>query len=168
MTTTYLPLRRSGLAAHPGSSGVSPTASDLADRVASVIDGLRASFSLAEPYREARAELDAARTEATVEDWDGHGARPMSLASYELAKRFLGALPTWSPPPEVSVDPDGEVALDWFGEKCLLSISVGPKGELSYAGAFGVSRVSGEEYFTDEIPDAIVETLRRLIGAGVR
>lgn len=150
--------------AFPTSYGISDSAVDVQKRVTAAVEALRETFSLGGVYRQALDELEEVRSETAEKDWNGYGARPISSESYLQATRFLAALPTWSPAPEVSVDPDGEVALDWFGiRKDVFSVSIGPTGELSYAGIFGVSRVSGEDYFTDEIPDAILEGLRRII-----
>ncbi len=108
-------------------------------------------------------ELDEVRTEASREGWDGYGARPLDPSSYNFAIRFLNALPTSAPLPEVSADTEGEIALDWiFGERKALTVSIGPTGRCTYAWMIGQSTHRGTEWIDDEIPEAIVFALRQL------
>jgi hypothetical protein len=110
--------------------------------------------------------LDDVRAEASREGWDGYGARPLDPASYDFAIRFLNALPTSAPLPEVSADTEGEVALDWiFGERKALTASIGPTGRCTYAWMIGQSTHRGTEWIDDEIPEAIVFALRQLARA---
>lgn len=48
--------------------------------------------------------------------------------------------------PEVAADPDGELALDWATDDYMLSVSVGPKGRLTYAGDVGQGSFSGTAF----------------------
>jgi len=80
------------------------------------------------------------------------------------AQLFLLALPSWTPPPEVAVDPDGEIAFDWFGSRGKnFSVSIGIDGLLSFAGQFG-PRVSmhGKDEFIDSVPHRILEAIAAL------
>jgi len=91
------------------------------------------------------AVVDAA-ARASRPDWDGYGARPANLDSVRYAGSFLTLLPANYATPEVGVDPDGDVSLEWYASpERLFSISVSPRGELHYAGRFGKSRVRGKE-----------------------
>jgi hypothetical protein len=101
--------------------------------------------------------------EALVENWDGHGAHSVSWAAAQAASTFIMLLPTAFPVPEFSVDPDGEVSLDWIRERdWLLSVSVGANGTIAYAGRFGLARQSGSEAFIDDLPPNVLSCLRRL------
>lgn len=125
----------------------------------------RVPLSMGEEYAAAIESLVDLVADCSVEDWDAQGARPVDVAAVAQAKQFLDALPSNSPFPDVSADPDGEVSLDWFGQgRDLFSISVSPDGRLSYAGVFGPRRAHGTEFLSDEIPAPILEQLRRLSG----
>ena len=121
------------------------------------------SRTATEPYWGAIGALEVAYKEASRENWDGYGASPVSGASYDRAKRFLRTLPSTLPPPEVAIDPDGEISFEWRGgSRQVFSVSVGPRGELNYAGLFGTSKAHGVEYLEDKLPETIVDNLRRL------
>jgi len=108
--------------------------------------------------------LYAVFSESRAPGWDGHGARAASYESYLETKRFIEALPAEFAAPEIAMDPDGEVCLEWYvGAGRTVSVSIGPGGELSYAGKFSSStKAHGTEPFTGEIPAAILGNLRRL------
>lgn len=76
---------------------------------------------------------------------------------------FIDALPRGVPMPEASLDPDGDIALDWFKQKDYrVSVSVGAS-RLVYAALFGQNRARGiETFYGAEIPDVILQLLFRL------
>lgn len=100
-------------------------------------------------------------------DWDGHGGKPANwdsvLHAINVAKRLASDVPE----PEISIDPDGEVAMEWHrAPRLVFSVSVGPRGELTYAGLFGRNKVHGlETYVADGIPRAIRDGIRRVHAA---
>lgn len=96
-------------------------------------------------------------------DWDGAGAEPVSTKTIEKARAFLSALPSDVPDPEVGPDPDGEVSFDWFAEPDWgVAVALNADGRLSYAAAFGANRAHGTEKFLEEIPQQLLQILRRL------
>ena len=118
-----------------------------------------------------RAERDRAFSELAraietgkAENWDRYGAPKIDPRVSQLACRFLNALPSAVPTPEVGLDPDGEISFSWaMSRDRQLSVSLSPEGLLSYAGVFGhASTAHGTEEFDDTVPPAIVEAIRRL------
>lgn len=108
------------------------------------------------------AAMKQAFVEATAENWDGEGGEPADPMSYRYALLFAQSLPGWAPNPEASVDPDGEICLEWdWGRRSIFSVSIGRDGTLTYAGLFGVSKQHGVESFADDIPEAILSGIRR-------
>lgn len=127
-------------------------------------DALDTNLSLA--FGKRYVDLQKAYSEASVEDWDGYGARPADPAGYHRAAAFLRALPVTVPDPDITVDPDGEIALTWHrAPRLVFSVSIG-RGAVSYAGLFGGSTTHGTEPFTDELPRAIEVNLARLFAQG--
>ncbi len=103
------------------------------------------------------------REECAAENWDGYGAQPMDPDSFNEAVRFVRALPTTIPDPDVSVDPDGEISIEWHLEpRRVFSVSIGMRNEITYAGLFGLNKTYGREYFGDEIPKEVFHNLDRL------
>lgn len=106
--------------------------------------------------------LDAAFQSAAAPNWDNQGALPADALSYLYAKDFLLALPSWVSQPDVNVDPDGEISIDWDrGPRFSFSVSVGRDGTLTYAGLYGSRKNHGVEPFTDALPDVIATNIRR-------
>ena len=90
----------------------------------------------------------------------------MDPRAAELAYPFLRLLPKEIRPPEIGVDPDGEVVLEWDMRPLeTFAVSVSPQNELAYAGIFGRSKVHGVEFFTDEIPKRILAILEAVSSA---
>ena len=133
-----------------------------------VAESRRESVALSRLLSVAGATLEDVYRNASVENWDGYGARAMSPAAYEHAKAFLEALPTTAPIPDVVPEPDGEVAFEWDrGPWCVFSVSVGSDGTLSYAGLYGRrTKAHGTELFVDAVPKAVMDGLARLVALG--
>lgn len=111
-------------------------------------------------------ELDSLWEDASYQGWDGYGAKPMSVEAYDFAKDFIKALPITAPLPELNVDPDGEVSLDWsFGKRRALTVSVGPTGRCTFAWVHGQRSMRGTDWIEDEIPASIAFALRQLAPA---
>lgn len=113
---------------------------------------------------EALEELDATFCDSCAPGWDGYDACGASYDSYLRTRSFLNALPTNLPAPEVALDPDGEVSLEWHRSPGrVFSVSVGGNDALHYAGKFGPStKIHGTEVFANQIPQVILDSLRRL------
>lgn len=118
-----------------------------------------------------RGQLEVLREvyeEASLRDWDGHGAEPVSRATLAQALAFLDILPSTSPSPDLSAHPDGELAFEWYlGRGRVLSVSVNEAGRLSYAALFGHSTQHGTEFLLDGLPEAIALALRRLYSESI-
>ncbi len=114
-------------------------------------------------YQETRRVLWNAVAECSEDDWDGYGAKSVNNQSYEHSLRFLDMLPDTIPAPEVAVEPDGMVAFEWHEEsRWVFSVSFETNGELVYAGLFGNSKTHGTENFGEELPQTILDSIRRV------
>lgn len=108
--------------------------------------------------------LDAAFEEASDPDWDGNGAAAADSDSYDMACEFLSMLPERVSVPEFSVDPDGDISLEWFFSKSrIFTISVGGDGSLTYVGFLGKKRIKGVEHFDQQIPGPITRAMDRIL-----
>ena len=90
-------------------------------------------------------------------------ATPVDHGTLEAAIAFASLLPRSVPLPEVSADPDGEIAFDWIGpSQKMCSVSVNKSGRLAYAAWFGEDRaVHGTENLNREFPQEIIRALIR-------
>ena len=124
------------------------------------------SHVMRDPAERVLIELMEVFSEASHRGWDGYGARPLDSASFDFAIRFLNALPSTAPLPEIGADTDGEVSFDWiFSERKALTVSIGPTGRCTFAFILGRSKSRGTEWIDDEIPAQISCALRQLARA---
>jgi hypothetical protein len=94
--------------------------------------------------------------------WDGGEAAPASYAAIGLAIAFVRALPDDCALPEVGVDPDGAISLDWLCTRHrMLSISfTGRSNRLAFAWLDGTDRGNGVVRFDRQmIPRRLVEAI---------
>jgi len=133
--------------------------SDTAERLRAILQepiDVDRSVTLGEPRDRLREALNEAFQRANRPNWDGEGAEPADPLSFRYSCSFVMALPTSVPVPEVSVDPDGEMCLEWdYGARSVFSVSVGRDGTLTYAGLFGTRKRHGVEPFADAVPGVI-------------
>jgi hypothetical protein len=141
-------------------TGSSPESKHLEERFKEIVLHFR---SRAERER-AFSELARAIDTGNEENWDQYGGAKVDRRVSQFACRFLNALPSAIPAPEVGLDPDGEISFSWIVSRDRqLSVSLSPEGLLSYAGVFGnASTAHGTEEFDDTVPQAIIEAIRRL------
>lgn len=141
--------------------GVSAEADRLAALEKLPAGGLSRSVTLS------RSSLLEQLTEAIC-DFRGeeHTLPSTVLESYLKAQQVIGALPQDIPDPEIEIDPDGEVALDWWrGARRCVSLSVSADGRLAYAGLIGHVPVHGRAPFADCIPNNVLDQIRLVVFA---
>jgi len=110
-------------------------------------------------------DLQDAIIEANESGWDGYGAKPADPGACLYAWKFLNQLSSNLPPPEIGVDTDGEIAIDWdYGPRRVISIRVGRDGTLNYGGLVGHTVFHGIEIFHESIPRTISLGIERVIG----
>ena len=102
--------------------------------------------------------------------WDGYGAKPISKVTCERVAQFVDLLPTWMETPEVSPEPDGEIAIEWYRPNgAVFSISIGEFGPVNYAGLFGRDQeVHGVEQFLGEVPSRLVRLISEFLATQSR
>jgi hypothetical protein len=153
-----------GLIAPARSTARSDPAKNIEEMLEEIRRHLLLSYALSNPVEQALTELHEVLAEASREGWDGYDARPLSPLSCDFAIRFLNALPTNVPFPEVSAGTDGEVSFDWiFGERKALTVSIGPTGRCTFAWMFGQRTYRGTDWIDDEIPEEILSALGKLV-----
>lgn len=146
--------------------------SESADNVQRASNELRKSFARSITFGDRLTKMLEGLFEAgqkySVENWDGYAAKAVNEQSYKNAIRFILSLPSDTHIPEIYVDPDGEIAFEWYeGRRQVFSISVGSRNELSYAGLYGAANTYGIEYLYDYIPDTIIENINKVYSRGI-
>lgn len=103
--------------------------------------------------------------------WDGGKASPVSRVAIAIAVAFVRALPESGEMPEVGVDPDGAVSLDWiFSRHRMLSVSIADDTDrLAYAWVDGTDRGNAVERFDgNAIPRRLTQTIVAMFGKSDR
>ena len=136
-----------------GNSDHTLTADEQVDAASRRIRGERyfsALFELLELFAEAKAE----------EEEDNE---PVDVRIFSRARDLLDTLPHGFAIPEVGLDPDGEIALDWMREdRTMVSLSVGASGALSYSARLRDRTAHGIIELGEGFPAALTELLRNL------
>jgi len=159
MTVAALPIGGPHLGCAPASRGFSTTAEKLCGLLDEALSA-RTSITLGGRYY----ALAEAANEAIELDWDGYGARPVNVAAVNRAALLLRALPTTIPEPEIGVEPDGHIGLDWYGGPGrAFTITIRGNGELKYATLFGRDRNYGSAQFVEEIPEQVAYHLGKFL-----
>jgi hypothetical protein len=131
-----------------------------------VFQEIVSSIAMGGQFRQLCDDLAHLSRAAAANNWDGYGALALDTEALVYATRIANMLPVTEPPPEVSVDPDGEVSFDWQRDsKRTLSVSVGREGKVRYASIMGESEAFGVEPWRDEIPEPIRRVLHEVISA---
>lgn len=116
---------------------------------------------------------DAERSDAFIEQLIQAAAEAASRGVYatpealDRAHALVSALASDLPVPEIVVDDDGEVGLDWDeGRRRVLTVSVGEGSTLTFASLIGTEPLHGRVSFTGAVPETLAFLLRRLYAAG--
>lgn len=108
-------------------------------------------------------ELATVWEECREPNWDGFQAVPVTQDTLRNTYRFLEALPFGFPQPSVGAEPDGDLTLEWHrSPRRTLSVSINADGDLNYAALLGPNRSYGTETFFGDVPDAILNLIRRV------
>jgi len=102
--------------------------------------------------------------ECSVDGWDGYGALPITQETYDEAVRFLNAMPSWLPMPEIVPEPNGDIGFEWnFGKNRTLVASVDGTNRITYASLLGTGNKShGTEVFDGSIPQTLISHISRI------
>jgi hypothetical protein len=109
-----------------------------ADRVATSVERSVALFG---KKAESLNMLRRLAEECAQADWDGYGAAPVNPVAVKRADDFIRSLPDQHPVPEVSVEPDGCISLDWIPNRTqTFTVSIGETDRIPFAWVDGTNR----------------------------
>ena len=148
----------------PASLVQTTAVSEVARRFQDLIAGLRSNEqtqSLAGRAVQFEARLRAALDELVIDE----DQRAVPTAAVRLVSRLVRGLPASLPLPDVSIDPDGAISLDWMPSRTrLFSISVDDSDRLAYAWVNGSDRGHGVVRLSGPIPRPLLSQLMELMG----
>jgi hypothetical protein len=124
--------------------------------------GFDTSITFGGRVRDLYDQINDVSERASLENWDGEGARPVDSSTVAFARMFAEGLPPHLPVPDVSPDTDGDISFEWdSGPRQVFSVSVRRDGFLSFAGLFGPARDYGSDTIVAGIPTRIIENITR-------
>ena len=102
----------------------------------------------------------------SCDNWDGYGAQPIPrsaiLEALTLLKLIKGLY--YILPDEITAEPDGSIALDWYGtNNKVYSVSVGGNGSLVFSGRFADGgSLFGVHPFSNKLPETLADSIGRI------
>ena len=109
------------------------------------------------------AEMVEESMDCASDGWDGYGAKAIGADAFEVARRFVRALPAYFPKPRVVTDPDGWFAFEWNrGKRKSVVVAVDPAYRLHFSGLLGAAEMDGSEPFFGILPESVERLLQRL------
>ena len=143
-------------------SAVSDEAQHVLDSATQLRARVESSFGLFGRKMAVMTMLDALAASHAEHGWDGEQALPVSHAAIALAADFIRALPDGIDLPDVGIEPDGAVTLDWLPSRHrMLSVSFGGgSNRLAYAWLDGSDRGNGVVRFDRQVvPRPLMEAI---------
>ena len=122
------------------------------------------SWALFGSKEDALNRLYELAAECAEADWDGYGAEAVSQSAVERSTHFIRQLPEGLPLPEISVEPDGEIALDWsLTPTQTFSVSIGNADRMACAWVNRTEHGHAVAYSNNgEIPSRILQEIQRI------
>ena len=162
MTTAAFPFPMVNLLRYAGRSS-----QDSQDPVLNLIQDTSKDFELPASRQRKKEAIDSVM-DAYAESRQAGEVAPISERTCHETIDFLKKLPSTLPIPEVILEPNGDLALEWFVSN-YYSFLVGfsGKGIITYAGLFGRGQKTyGTELVSEAIPSSVVENIRRVLSCG--
>jgi len=123
------------------------------------------SFEHPEPPITALAsKIDALFQQQDVTEDDTYRVQALSQETAETAKSLLQQFPPGTSKPAISATAQGELDFDWCSESgAMLTISVGPEGDIAFAFTDGDSEHAGRECSLNDSPDTVRFYLQKIL-----
>ncbi len=147
-------------------SAVSREAAAFRQNATPVVEHSEQSVALFGPKANALSELSELAIECREADWDGYGAESLDARALHMAREIIRSLPDDLPMPELSIEPDGCVSLDWMPNRNrTFTLSAGKADRLPYAWIDGTDRGHAVARFTDgKLSPRILQEIKRISG----
>lgn len=126
---------------------------------------LRASMqqAIAPPPDDNRTDVILQRIAAALRKGQTDEGVLVSLAPYTRMFEFLTVLPRFVGVPEIVVESDHQIALDWdLGARRQLSLTINETTYVGYAALLGHEPIHGRAPFAGSVPETVAHLLQRL------
>lgn len=148
------------------SRGTSETAQFVLKQTETGLDLLKNTLTFGLYEQKAFEDLRLVFEECREPNWDGYQAEPITEDTYQMAGRFLKALPLGTSMPAIGAEADGHLTMEWYrSPRRTISVSISPESELHYAALMGSSKAYGSEPFFGEVSESIINLINRVMAA---
>jgi hypothetical protein len=129
-------------------SGISREAGILQNAATAIVEYTERSYALFGRKDELLSRLNDLTREASIDDWDGEGGVAVPFCAAWNASNFIRALPDHLPFPDVAIDPDGAISLDWIeNQNRVFSVSISGSARIAFAWVDGTDSGNGVARF---------------------
>jgi hypothetical protein len=112
---------------------------------------------------EAVGTLMEIHSECSRKNWDGYGAKPISVAAIQEALVVIEQLTSSITMPEIVPEPNGGIGFEWrMGTNRVLVVSVRGQLTMDFAAILGNSKMHGSMYFLGSLPSRVISLFRQL------
>lgn len=146
----------------------SPQARDTLGQLKQLYESIVSSTSMIDTDRTILMnELTSLYLERRIADWDGDEAMPVTRFSFDLARKFVEAVPKGMPMPGVSTCSDGSIEFDWMPSRGrAIGVGIHNSNRLSIAWLNGSDRGHGVLEFKGEVlPKELIQLIRSVHGS---
>ena len=145
-------------------SAVSDEAGVIREKALDLSKHIERSWALFGSKEDALNRLYELAAECAAADWDGYGAEAVSKSAVEHSAHFIRRLPEDLPLPEISVEPDGEIAFDWSPTPTqTFSVSIGATDRMACAWVNGTEHGHAVASSNNgEISSRILQEIQRI------
>jgi hypothetical protein len=146
-------------------AGLSTSYSPVQDRALSPVGGdLRASMQRAinNPETDNRTSTILQRVASALKNGRDEEAVLVSLDAYTHMFEFLTLLPRHVPIPEIVVESEHQIGLDWEREHQQLALTINETTYIGFSALLGYEPVYGRTPFAGSVPETIAFLLQRL------
>lgn len=112
------------------------------------------------PFAVAEAKKDIQELAQLCLNWDGFGAIPIREGTRNNAIAAVSALLLWTPPPEISPNPNGTISIEWETDSGVAQLEI---GQSRYS--FFIDPKHGDPILRDGSADYITFDLGMMVAA---
>jgi hypothetical protein len=122
------------------------------------------SFTLGATQASLLSRIVAARSVASAKNWDGEGGFPVGEDTVRAAIHLLHSLPEMLPPPDISPEPTGEIAFEWYKDRNHVAVLAVDGAYIRWSALTGPDKpTSGAEPFTKTVPSSALDVVGAVV-----
>jgi len=146
--------------------GVSEEAFGITEHLAKVFNRINDTASKAQRPISVISQLIQIEQECSENGWDGYDATAINDQTLNNTLEFTRSLNESLPTPEICPEPDGELAIEWFGVNgATISISIGKTDNINFSAIFPDQyKANGTDSSKNENKGIIEMYIKKVLG----